>query len=692
MIEPYANLRVAFSQAGGGAQDAYRVTASIDDGPVVASNFLLPMSRASILAEVRSIAVSRSSAATSTGTRVGRVVDDEPAVDGFTLGEGLATALFTPEIETMVNQAREQGRFRLALNFTGAPELLQIPWELLRRNGWDLASHTDSTIVRELDTNERLKPQPVRGHLKMLVVIANPRGDLDVQGEERKITEALSGVGSSHAAHTHATHSEAPDSDEPDAEREVEVRFLPNCTYTELQRALQHDQYHILHFAGHSAAAANGETTILLTGEDGAEHAIDGNTIAQLIGGHRSLQLVVFNSCEGARTAEDDAFSGFATMLVQQGMSAVIAMQFEIGDAAAKAFAGELYYALVQLRYPIDAAVAEARKAIYPVSPAEFATPVLFLRAGRADLFDFVHSTPQATPATPGSGPRRWRPIAAAAVVVAAIVAGGTFLATRPDTATTTDTAGDAPSSTEGSSYGGFNLMTEVYATTEWCLMTDLFSPRPATALLALDFQTSDSQLFLCDQAWAGLDDRGGPTGELKDAIDQRLDDALRVLDAAGGSAQAANAYEQGGAGLRERLLAELDDLRVADAGLDDGSDLEVYGEFFAVTDVLAATERCLRTDLFSPGSASLLLGLPDGTIDVVTFLCDQAWKGVIDVGDSGRELADALRSRVDSALAIHDAGGGSAQDVARYEEGGEDLRAELLGKVDLLRPLKADG
>ena len=114
MIEPYANLRVAFSQDSEGAGDVYRIVASLDDGPQTESTFTLPMSAESIRREVRSIAVTRSAAA----TRVARVVDDEPAGDGSALGERLASALFTPDIETLVDQAREQGRFRLALNFT----------------------------------------------------------------------------------------------------------------------------------------------------------------------------------------------------------------------------------------------------------------------------------------------------------------------------------------------------------------------------------------------------------------------------------------------------------------------------------------------------------------------------------------------------------------------------------------------
>ena len=134
------------------------------------------------------------------------------------------------------------------------------------------------------------------------------------------------------------------------------------------------------------------------------------DTIAQLIGRQNSLQLVVFNSCDGARTKLDDPFASIATMLVQQGKSAVIAMQFEITDAAAKAFAEELYYCLIDRRYPIDAAVAEARIAMLDINQIEFATPVLFLRPGFVDLFNFKDA---ARPRT--AAPRRaavHRPVA----------------------------------------------------------------------------------------------------------------------------------------------------------------------------------------------------------------------------------------------------------------------------------------
>jgi CHAT domain len=264
---------------------------------------------------------------------------------------------------------------RVRLNMTTEPELLRIPWEFLRRNGKDLASQRDCTIVRELVTAEPARPYLVEGKIRMLGVIANPRRDLDVEGEKRRVTEALEKCND-----------------------QVELEWLEDCTFKSLQRKLQ-DTYHILHFVGHSAFTDDGDSIILLTDENGMAKEQSADSVAQLIGRQNSLQLVVFNSCDGARTKLDDPFASIATMLVQQGESAVIAMQFEISDRAAKAFAEELYFCLIDRRYPIDAAVAEARIAMLDVNQIEFATPVLFLRPGFVDLFNFEAPPVTAAPA-----------------------------------------------------------------------------------------------------------------------------------------------------------------------------------------------------------------------------------------------------------------------------------------------------
>jgi CHAT domain len=81
-------------------------------------------------------------------------------------------------------------------------------------------------------------------------------------------------------------------------------------------------------------------------------------------------------------------FSGTAAALVQGGVSAVTAMQYEITDPAAVAFARGFYSAIAHRR-GIDEAVSSGRVAIIGLDSQtlEWVTPVLYLRHHDSRLF-----------------------------------------------------------------------------------------------------------------------------------------------------------------------------------------------------------------------------------------------------------------------------------------------------------------
>jgi hypothetical protein len=135
----------------------------------------------------------------------------------------------------------------------------------------------------------------------------------------------------------------------------------------------------------------------VLEDANGNAHEVTGEDLASLLQDERSLGLAVLNACEGARTSHVDPFSGVASSLVQCGIPAVIGMQFEVTDAAAIAFAERLYSALAQ-GFPVDAALAQARRAIFTAgNDIEFGTPVLFLRSGATRLFEIDAAAPRRT-------------------------------------------------------------------------------------------------------------------------------------------------------------------------------------------------------------------------------------------------------------------------------------------------------
>ena len=624
----YTNLRLVFKPRGDDRLE-YDVTAAIDGQEPKTSTFKVPMSDDALQDAIRNLSETRSAATGSTTRKITPV--NEHTVTAEQFGETLATALITPDIGRMFDDARRGGAaVRIRLELTDATYLLGIPWEFLRRNGKDLASQTDSTIVRELRSGEPARPFDVDGKIRMLGVIANPDRDLDTDGEKERVETALERC-------------------------DVKPEWIEGPgTYHQLQRKLQ-EPFHILHFVGHSAFTADGKSIVLLEDENGGRDEKAADTIAQLIGRRNSLQLVVFNSCDGARTRIDDPFTGIATQLVEQGKSAVIAMQFEITDRAAKAFAEEFYYCLLHpdRRYAVDAAVAEARIAMLGVSPIEFATPVLFLRPGVVRLFNFDARqappepafapppspvpaiqplvAPVGTPDTAASRsdrpPKRRRWLVAAgggAVVTFAALAGIGALISDDDPGDPADilTASE-PAVPPGAGENAAadvptTISRDVYLILVDCIEGDLFAR--SESFDAATPELSDAAFSQCDEARKQLEADGLDTGRVYEALVTRPSEAqeLSVLVANEAATPADHqAFVASGVSLFRELRPLVRSLR----GLDPSGGFFVDemggGEDVATADLPAAAYETINDET---GVLSVDVPVAWGDRDVAPF------------------------------------------------------------------------
>ena len=133
---------------------------------------------------------------------------------------------------------------------------------------------------------------------------------------------------------------------------------------------------------------------LLFEDDQGRSRRISGVQLGTILQDEVSLRLAVLNACEGGRSSVEDPFSGVATSLIEREIPAVIGMQFEITDRSAIVFASEFYAALAD-GYPVDSAMAEARKAIYAdENDVEWATPVLFMRVQDGLLFEVPAHAP----------------------------------------------------------------------------------------------------------------------------------------------------------------------------------------------------------------------------------------------------------------------------------------------------------
>ncbi len=310
-----------------------------------------------------------------------RRIDSPEVRAAKTFGERLFSAVFNGDVRgclrSSIDEAERQGAgLRIRLRLTEVPELADLPWEYLYNPGLNrfVALSAETPFVRYLDLPERIRALNVTPPLRVLVMISSPSDypQLHVEKEWSKLQESIGDLA---------------------RDNMVVLERLDNATLSELQRRLRRGEYHIFHFIGHgSFDPALQDGVLILENDNQRGRPVSGQDLGTLLHDHRALRLAVLNACEGARTARTDPFAGTAQSLVQQGVPAVIAMQFEITDEAAITFSHE-FYAAVADGYPVDAAVAEARKAIFAAGNGlEWGTPVLYLRASDGMIFSVQRS------------------------------------------------------------------------------------------------------------------------------------------------------------------------------------------------------------------------------------------------------------------------------------------------------------
>ncbi|MEA2002179.1 MAG: CHAT domain-containing protein [Actinomycetota bacterium] len=301
-------------------------------------------------------------------------------------GGRLFGAVFNDELDDLLasslRQAGEAGNgLRIRLLLDDAPDLVNIPWEYLYRSASDdfFALSNWTPIVRFLNVEARMPPAPIEPPLRVLVMISDPieyQGSLDVEREWERLQESLADLVE---------------------DGHVQLHRLERATERELLGELRRNDHHIFHFVGHGEFDDQEQDgVLLLEDEHRRTKLVTGRALGTVLRDSRSMRLAVLNNCEGARTSDSDPFAGAAQSLIQKGLPAVAAMQFEVTDRAAISFAHEFYAGLSD-GYPVDAALAEARKAIFQgATRYEFGSPVLYLSADDGVIFDIGSRTEEA--------------------------------------------------------------------------------------------------------------------------------------------------------------------------------------------------------------------------------------------------------------------------------------------------------
>jgi hypothetical protein len=303
-------------------------------------------------------------------------------------GERLYRALFHDDLRVSLERSLSEAAAKgTGLRLSDTPELAELPWEFLydqARNRFVCLSDR-TPLVRFLEVPDPPWPLPVSPPLRILVMISSPRdprfAQLDVEQEWTKLRWVLGGLEQAGL---------------------VRLERLEAATLAALRQRLRRDDWHVFHFIGHGGFDPHAQDGILVLEDPaGGSRLVGAQALGVPLHNHDPLRLVVLNACEGARADPTDPFAGTAQTLIQQGVPAVVAMQFEITDLAAIALTSELYAAVAD-GYPLDAALSQARQAVYTeVSEVEWATPVLYLRAPDGRIFDIAPTQPRPAASSP---------------------------------------------------------------------------------------------------------------------------------------------------------------------------------------------------------------------------------------------------------------------------------------------------
>ena len=259
------------------------------------------------------------------GKRGGGRPESEPLKE---FGGKLYGAVFQDELREILQRSLSSTRaqnvgLRLRLRLSDTPELAELPWEFLYDTGHKrfLARSRHSPLVRYLDLPDPPHSLSVDGPLRVMVVISNPSDydQLDAEREWRLLNSALA--------------QQLADG------RVVIERLAASMSALRAGCASKNFTFSIL--SAMASTGLTGQRGVVMEGADGRSHEVTGDELGGLLSEYGQTRLAVLNACEGARSDAKDLFGGMAQTLIQQGLPAVVAMQFQISDAAAIIFARE---------------------------------------------------------------------------------------------------------------------------------------------------------------------------------------------------------------------------------------------------------------------------------------------------------------------------------------------------------------
>lgn len=302
------------------------------------------------------------------------------------LGKALADMLLPSTVQDMFLRSLEgvgpEGGLRLRLVLDD-PQVADLPWEYLYLGRADQEPGRDGFLALDprisLVRHEAIPIAPgsvtATRPLRMVVGLSAPSDapELDLETERGVIEAALKDI------------------------EGIEVDFIPNLTVEKLEAACQ--GAHLFHFAGHGQSDAEDEIegggAVVLEDPDGDSYLFPAENLALTLRG-AGVRVVVLGACESGRRDGVNVWSGVAPALMRVGIPGAVAMQYEVYDDSAAAFARRFYQSLAA-GLSLDEALSAGRLAILNVGgtdDVDWGVPVLYMRSSDGVVFPDVAADP----------------------------------------------------------------------------------------------------------------------------------------------------------------------------------------------------------------------------------------------------------------------------------------------------------
>jgi hypothetical protein len=279
------------------------------------------------------------------------------------VGNALYKLIFKEDLgsrfKAWFNALKQNERFRLRLKIK-APELISVPWELMRDEKGFLARRSNVFIIRYMNVNKQ--EENIVHKIRLLIVTASPK---NMSFNENEHIDELQKLFKLYEIH-------------------LDILSGEQVTREGLFNKLKDNKYNLFHFVGHGTFDKNEGKVWVIKQPGGKEESITAEDLGNWLS-YSEVNFAFFCSCKTGITSQKNTFSGVAHSLISKNIPAVVAMQYDFPQGQATAFVKTFYDILLKGK-PIDEAMSLARNRL-PDNDIAWCIPVLY---SQCDIFRLV--------------------------------------------------------------------------------------------------------------------------------------------------------------------------------------------------------------------------------------------------------------------------------------------------------------